>query len=395
LKILVLQSELGVLRGGGENFTRNLFAEFTARGHQVTAVFTADRFGRYPISLPSIFHAVPLPGWWPMALGQSTLSSIGKHISRIGSLRKEWDRFQGALQWRAFRWYRKRFQRRVEQEFAFRWRDYDAVYVHGNVTLASHVARYRPTVLRVPGPVAADLEPTLRKIHMVCANGDALDRIREFLGDHAAELPIGIDTQLFTPGTSSVRVALKWTEQHKIIGYVGRLSYLKGIDFLATVFGKVLVREPNARLLIIGNGEGETAIRSQLSEPISKGLVHMEPDVDHQQLPRWYRSMDLLVMPSRYENFSNSLLEGMACGVPFLASDVGGNRILGKTGAGYLFESGSVESLGECLHRVIGDRAEMKARGTLGPGYVSARYSWKTSAERLERVISERLGVKI
>jgi hypothetical protein len=46
MKILVLHSELGVLRGGGENFTRNLFDALHKRGHQVVAAFLADEGGR-------------------------------------------------------------------------------------------------------------------------------------------------------------------------------------------------------------------------------------------------------------------------------------------------------------------------------------------------------------
>jgi hypothetical protein len=42
MKILVLHSELGVLRGGGENFTRNVFVAFAERGHDVSAAFIAD-----------------------------------------------------------------------------------------------------------------------------------------------------------------------------------------------------------------------------------------------------------------------------------------------------------------------------------------------------------------
>src|SRR5215475_9094251 len=76
MKVLVLHSELGVLRGGGENFTRNLFAAFAARGHHVAAAFVADRHGRYPIPLPSFIEPMPIRGWWSRKLGQATLSSM-------------------------------------------------------------------------------------------------------------------------------------------------------------------------------------------------------------------------------------------------------------------------------------------------------------------------------
>src|SRR6266704_2074884 len=125
MKVLVLQSELGVLRGGGENFTRNLFTAFAARGHRVMAAFVADWRGRYPLPLPSSIEPIPIPGWWSSNLGQATLWLVSRYIpwkSRFGT---QWDRLQAALAWRAFAWHSRRFQHRVEYEFARCWDDFD------------------------------------------------------------------------------------------------------------------------------------------------------------------------------------------------------------------------------------------------------------------------------
>lgn len=394
MNVLVLHSGLGILRGGGENFTRNLFTAFAARGHDVAAAFAADRSGKYPIPLPLSIEPIPIPGWWSMNLGQGTLSSLGRRIPLKSGLRAKWDRVQGAISWRTFRWHNRRFQRRIEREFARRWDDFDAVYVHGDAILASEVAQNRPTILRLPGPVTADLTPVLRAVHAVCANGDALARIREFLGDHALELPIGLDERIFMPGPTSVRSALRWTEQHRVVGYVGRLTHLKGVDLLAAAFRELGRMAVDARLLIVGSGEEERNIRATLAKEFARGIVHIEPDVNHELLPKWYRAMDVLAMPSRYENFSNAVLEAMACGIPFLGSDIGGNRMLAETGAGWLFEPKSAASLSACLRSLIANRAEMKAHGDIGSGYVRGRYSWAASAERLEWIIASRLGVK-
>ena len=104
--------------------------------------------------------------------------------------------------------------------------------------------------------------------------------------------------------------------------------------------------------------------------------------------------MTLLVMPSRYENFSNSLLEAMACGVPCLASDIGGNRSLAEVGTGWLFKPESASALSACLRSRIENCSEMKIRGTHGARYIRERYSWEASAERLEGIIASRLGVR-
>jgi glycosyltransferase involved in cell wall biosynthesis len=336
---------------------------------------------------------IPLKGWWSPNLGQTRLAAIGRYIPRESLLRKKWDHIQEAISWRIFRWHNVRFQRRVEFEFTNRWDQFDIVYVHSNTALASQVARYRPTVLRLPGPVTRELEPLLRKVHAVCANGDALTQIQRFIGDHAVELPIGVDTNVFRPGATSIRNDLGWTDQHRVIGYVGRLLHLKGADLLVAAFRRIHKAVPSARLLIIGNGPEEAYIRPALAREISQGIAHLESDINHHELTPWYRAIDLFVMPSRYENFSNAVLEAMACGIPFLAADVGGNKIMAKTGSGWVFQGGSISALSESLKRILAGECELNERGRIALSYVRRLHNWSSSAERLEQIINDRLGV--
>ena len=111
-------------------------------------------------------------------------------------------------------------------------------------------------------------------------------------------------------------------------------------------------------------------------------------------MPEWYRAMDLFVMPSRYENCSNAIVEAMACGIPFLAADIGGNTSLRDTGGGWLFQRESVSSLTSCLGRILEDRPEMKVRGQSGSTYARGRCSWASSAQCLEELMVARLGGK-
>jgi glycosyltransferase involved in cell wall biosynthesis len=387
MKLLVLHSQLGTLRGGGENFSRHLFASFATLGHQVSAAFAVDVFGRYPFPLPAAIETLPIRGVWSDTLGQATLSAVGRSLVGHRLLRQKWDRVQNAVSWRAYYWNNWRFQRRVLRRMARTIGEYDAIYVHSNPFLASAVAQIRPTVLRLPGPLTSELLPVLQSIQAVCANGDALKRIRTFLGDRAIELPIGLDDRQFSPGASAIRGELGWTREHKVVGYVGRLSHIKGVDLLAESFRAVSQRDRTVRLLIVGSGEEARNVRTTLAAEIGRGVVHMAGDVPHPQLPAYYRAMDLLVMPSRYENYSNSLLEGLACGVPFVGSDVGGNQALAETGAGWLFSLGSAADLASSMTTALADDRDRDARGTRGRQHVAGRFSWEATARRLEEII--------
>jgi glycosyltransferase involved in cell wall biosynthesis len=389
MRVLILHCELGTLRGGGENFTRNLFASFAARGHTVRAAFTADPLGRYPFALPAGIEPMPIRGWDARGFGQATLSAVGRRLNGRQALEKKWDYIQNGLGWRVSYWYNRSFQKRVVARLAQATRDVDVVYVHSNPFLAREVARVRPTVLRLPGPLSAEMLPVLRSVHAVCANGDALRQMRSFLGDHAIELQVGLDDRQFSPHGDASHLLAGWTAEHKIVGYVGRLSRIKGVDILARGFRHLAKIRRDARLLIVGSGEEERNLRAILKAEIGQGLVYLAGDVPHERLPSWYRAMDVLVMPSRYENFSNAILEGLACGIPFAASDVGGNRRLHDTGAGWLFGSNSPTSLAEVLDHALADGDALKKRGGLGRAYVQGRYSWRATAEQLEEIVGK------
>jgi len=396
MNVLVVHSELGVLRGGGENFTRNLFTAFAQRGHNVSAAFLADRTGRYPITLPARIKPIPITGWWSRNPGQRAISCLRRYLPSGQRYQRAWDRLQQGASWRAVRWHDRRFERRLERDFAHLWGEFDAVYVHASTRLASKIAKHCPTILRLPGPVTAEVAPTLQMVDAVCANGDALKCIREFLGDQAIELPIGIDTDCFLPEGPSVKADLGWNENDQVVGYVGRLTHLKGVDVLAAAFHEVSSIFPNAKLLIVGNGAEAGYIRSVLAKEVLHGRVHIERDVEHERLPYWYRAIDVLVMPSRYENFSNAMLEAMSCRIPFVASDIGGNRILAAANAGWLFEPGSVSSLVECIRNALADTSELKARGASACHYARKCCSWNVSAAHLEAIIASlSLGIEI
>jgi glycosyltransferase involved in cell wall biosynthesis len=391
MKILVLHSELGVLWGGGETFTTSLFTAFAKRGHRVTAAFVADPSGRYPRKLPDCFERLPVPGRWARKPGQVALSAIGRRLPVAAS--PAWERFQEGICWRTIAWHNRRFQRRIESTMACRWGEYDAVYVNGNVGLAHAAATHRPTLLMLPGPVGDNVVPMLRTIHAVCAHDDGFACIRSLLGDRALELPLGLDSDVFRPAPTPVRSELGWTDRHVVFGFVGRLALIKGIDLLAGAFAELSSVVPEARLLIVGSGEEERRIRAILSRQIDDRIVHLEPRMGQEQLPPWYRAMDVLVMPSRYETMSNAVLEAMACGVPFVASAVGGSRDLAETGAGWIIPPESQTALTEKLRSLAARATTLRTYGRRGHDFAHARYSWLASAERLEHIVRTRLGV--
>ena len=144
-----------------------------------------------------------------------------------------------------------------------------------------------------------------------------------------------------------------------------------------------------------GRGRRKENSEDELSTELGNGIAHIEPDVPHEQLTEWYRAMNVFVMPSRYENFSNAVLEALACGVPFLVSDVGGNRCLAETKGAGCFLPVPPTHLAQALRSIAENPRQARDRGTFGGERVRHRYSWEASAKRLEDIFQSCLDMKV
>jgi glycosyltransferase involved in cell wall biosynthesis len=170
---------------------------------------------------------------------------------------------------------------------------------------------------------------------------------------------------------------------------------LKGVDLLAEAFRQVAGACPEARLILIGGGEEEQRVRYLLAKEIADGRAHLVPGVNTSDLAPWYRAMDVFILPSRYENYSNALLEAAACGIPFIASDIGGNRMLGRSSGGALFEPSSVADLVRQMREFFGDAVPRRARALAFSAAMPKQYSWDASADRLEWILESKLSIAL
>lgn len=173
-----------------------------------------------------------------------------------------------------------------------------------------------------------------------------------------------------------------------IVGYVGRLLHMKGVDLLLRAFASLRDRSEKAPwLVILGHGPEETTLRGLAGELGIAGRVRFLPAVANEQVPAVLRSIDVLVLPSRrvegwQEQFGRILTEGMAAGCTVIGSTCGAiPDVIGD--AGLLFPQNDIPALTDALARTVQDRplrAEMSRRGM---ERVRGRYTWDAVAETL------------
>lgn len=131
-----------------------------------------------------------------------------------------------------------------------------------------------------------------------------------------------------------------------VVGSVGRLVEGKGFDVLLEALAIVVQQEPRVTGLIVGDGEWAELLQSTAQRlGISPNVRFLGPRSDVEEL---YACMDLFVLASFWEGLPTVILESMASGIPVLASDIPGNRLLIKDQiTGWLTHPGHVQALAD------------------------------------------------
>jgi phosphatidylinositol alpha-mannosyltransferase len=151
--------------------------------------------------------------------------------------------------------------------------------------------------------------------------------------------------------------------------FVGRLEKRKGLKFLLRAWPKVLERQPNARLVVVGRGRPlEGYRRFAARQGWSPSDVVFAGYVAAEDLPRYYQSCDVFCAPNTgQESFGIVLLEAMAAGAPIVASDIPGYRDVVSDGEqGLLVEPKNPGAIADAVLRLLANpelRANMRRAG--------------------------------
>jgi len=174
-----------------------------------------------------------------------------------------------------------------------------------------------------------------------------------------------------------------------LIGYVGRIKKYKSVDHLLYAFKIVLSEIPNARLIIIGEGDGRKAFQALARNLNIEHATTFTGFLPTEEKVRLLNQMQVVVNTSAKEGWGLTVTEANACGVPAVASDVPGLRDAVKDGeTGLLYEYGNIEQLAEKIILILRDKnlREKLARGALE---YAQSLTWDQSAKAMIEVIEK------
>jgi glycosyltransferase involved in cell wall biosynthesis len=224
---------------------------------------------------------------------------------------------------------------------------------------------------------------TLRRAdHVVTIGSTLADRVAS-LGvatDRITPLMRGVNRNMFSPGDrSSARATLDLPADRPIVLWVGRMVPVKGLTHLLEAMATPSMRSVKAVLVLVGDGPLRGSLEAQARRLGLGDSVRFAGSVDHAALPTWYRAADLTVLPSLSEGIPNVLMESLACGTGFVASDVGSIREVSDAPERDLVAPGDSDALA----RRLADRLRAPEASTVRIPDVLE------SAATLARVLSE------
>jgi glycosyltransferase involved in cell wall biosynthesis len=194
-------------------------------------------------------------------------------------------------------------------------------------------------------------------------------------------LPNGVNTERCTPISDErkrkLRNELSLPAEATLVAYVGRLVPEKRVDHLLRLWPQIQSNDPTARLLMVGEGSEESRLKSMAVDG-AQFTGQVKDAVSYLQ------AADLFVLPSSTEGLSNSMLEAMSCGLPVLATTVGGAPDVIEHGkSGFLIPPDDMDSLQRGLQTLLADGTLRFTLGTNARARILADFSLDSIADRL------------
>ncbi len=206
---------------------------------------------------------------------------------------------------------------------------------------------------------------------------DAVDRFS--IGrDRVFNIPLGVNTEYFSPGASSFRETL---DADNVFLFVGRVSYQKGVLNLARAFRRIEREFPRTKLVIVGNGPDMLRIRSMCSSNVVFTGEIRYPD---KRFVDVLRAADCFVCPSLGESFGLVAAEAMACGLPVIGTDQGEvGTFIDKD---LLITTNEPTVLADRMRYAIENKEALKKNSKNYRKRVVQAYSWTKTVNSLEHI---------
>ena len=259
-----------------------------------------------------------------------------------------------------------------------------------------HATEYGRHQGHLPGPMNKLIHQiewwlTFESVRTICCSQYMMEQITnifELPPDKVDVIPNGIDSECFKRDVSVDLYRKQYVKPgDKLVFFVGRLVYEKGVQTVIEAMTLILNKVPNVTFVVAGSGPHMNQLKSLVNAFNLEDKVKFTGHIDTDTLSSFYKSADLTVVPSLYEPFGMVVLESMAMGTPTIVADTGGlSEIVVHEETGLKFEPGNPESLADAMLRILTDKDLAQRLTSDAKAYLGDRYNW-------DRIANTTLGV--
>ena len=213
-----------------------------------------------------------------------------------------------------------------------------------------------------------------------------------------AVIPNGIDLSEYAdlPPKGSFKKKFGIDDDEKIVLYLGRIHWIKGIDILVKAFANVIKKLDNIRLVIVGPDDGYLSELQALIKAlrIENKVIITGPLYGRDKI-EVYVDADVYVLPSRYETFPMTLLEVYACAKPVVASKVGKSKdLVIDNVTGLSVEPVNAEHLASAILYLLNNDDKAEEMGLRGKQFVKKNFAIEKVVDKLERLYEDIINNK-
>jgi glycosyltransferase involved in cell wall biosynthesis len=210
----------------------------------------------------------------------------------------------------------------------------------------------------------------------------------------------GADPTLFKPleNREEIRARYGWKSEEIIITALGRLVYKKGFDHLISIIPEIKVGNENFHFVIGGSGPLEENLKSLVNQLNIGDKVSFPGQIPWNEVPEFLAASDIFVLPSQRDKAGNLdglptvLLEAMACGLPCIASDIGGVSLVIKNKKnGYLIDPKNKFQLIDKLTVLISQETMRNNLRNNARSSVVKKYNWDQVSIKFEKIFHKSL----
>lgn len=241
----------------------------------------------------------------------------------------------------------------------------------------------RGSEIYLPGrPLAMISKSILRNADAILALTEDMKQAMQNLCDKEIfVVPNGIDLEMFKPPLESRKGS-----NAKTIIFVGRLHPVKGVQYLIEAMNIVHQKMPEAELILVGDGKEREHLKSLTGRLGLKECIEFAGRVPHEKIQDYMGLADVFVLPGLSEGFPVTILEAMACGLPVVATRVGGlPDIIEDSINGYLVEAMDQEQIAEALLKILQDE-RLRKEISNNNRETAGRYTWDMVAVTIEGI---------